>query len=371
MRVGIPILNYMPGQVGGTEAYILGLLGSFNGRDGPEAVTVIANRFGVPALKGLTGKAVRLVEAEKYRTGHSNLRRYLAMELGRRSRKLVDTIPPDVEVLHFPLTVPVPTISDRPTVVTLHDVQHLDLPHFFSSPERRFRRWAYDNSARNADLIVTDSSFSANRIAATLDIDPQRIRVSPFGIDHTVFSEDSYTKLPDNFPTRFIYYPAASWPHKNHERLVSALRSVGDPDLWLVLSGTRGNSRIDLSSSERVLDLGQVSRSTVASLYRHAEATVYPSLYEGLGLPPVEAMACGCPVAASDIPAIRETSGDAALLFDPHNEEDIANAIGRVTGDRILRDKLRSAGLARAQDFTWQACSDFHVKVYEEAAANF
>ena len=122
-----------------------------------------------------------------------------------------------------------------------------------------------------------------------------------------------------------------------------------------------------LAGRERVRHLGHVPAERLPAILRGAEAMVFPSLFEGFGLPPLEAMACGVPVAASDRGAVGEVAGDAALAFDPTDTEAIAAAIERVTSDEALRARLRERGLQRAARFTWAACADAHLAAYRAA----
>ena len=161
------------------------------------------------------------------------------------------------------------------------------------------------------------------------------------------------------------------WPHKNHGRLLDAFASVGDNDLWLVLTGqTYGHERLLAGRGrERVRHLGHVPASDLAGLYRGAAAVVFPSLFEGFGLPPLEAMACAVPVAASGRGSLAEVCGDAALLFDPEDPDAMADAIRRVTSDETLRARLRAAGPARAARYTWAAAARRHVEAYALVAS--
>ena len=125
----------------------------------------------------------------------------------------------------------------------------------------------------------------------------------------------------------------------------------------------------ELGLAERVRHLGHVPHETLPALYRAAAALVFPSLYEGFGAPPLEAMACGCPVAASDRASLPEVCGDAALLFDPTSAESIAGALADVTSSAELRGRLRGAGLSRARAFTWRASSERHAEIYARVGA--
>jgi glycosyltransferase involved in cell wall biosynthesis len=261
------------------------------------------------------------------------------------------------DVMHYPLTVPSPG-SDAPTVVTLHDVQHRDLPEFFGPARRSFRRLAYDRAARSAAAVIVTSEFVRGRARDALDLDPSRIHVVPLAIDHTVFRPEIEEREP------MILYPARGWPHKNHARLFQAYTSLREtrPQLRLVLTGG-GLERLE-PVPEGVEILGELSASQLASLYRRAACLVYPSLYEGFGIPPLEAMACGCPVAASNAGAIPEVCGDAAVLFDPTDVEAMAAAMLEADA---RRDELSTLGLKRAAEFTWDETARRHEDVYRTA----
>jgi glycosyltransferase involved in cell wall biosynthesis len=261
------------------------------------------------------------------------------------------------DVMHYPLTVPSPG-SDAPTVVTLHDVQHRDLPEFFGPARRSFRRLAYDRAARSAAAVIVTSEFVRGRARDALDLDPSRIHVVPLAIDHTVFRPEIEEREP------MILYPARGWPHKNHARLFQAYAALREtrPQLRLVLTGG-GLERLE-PVPEGVEILGELSASQLASLYRRAACLVYPSLYEGFGIPPLEAMACGCPVAASNAGAIPEVCSDAAVLFDPTDVEAMAAAMLEADA---RRDELSTLGLKRAAEFTWDETARRHEDVYRTA----
>ena len=283
--------------------------------------------------------------------------RIAAMALQARRTKGVGDQVARFDVMHYPLTVPSPG-SDAPTVVTLHDVQHRDLPEFFGPARRSFRRLAYDRAARAAAAVIVTSEFVRGRARDALDLDPSRIHVVPLAIDHTVFRPEIEER------ESMILYPARGWPHKNHARLFQAYTSLREtrPQLRLVLTGG-GLERLE-PVPEGVEILGEVSASQLASLYRRAACLVYPSLYEGFGIPPLEAMACGCPVAASNAGAIPEVCGDAAVLFDPTDVEAMAAAMLEADA---RRDELSTLGLKRAAEFTWDETARRHEDVYRTA----
>ena len=381
MRIGFALLTLFPGRVGGAETYVLGLLGEYADGVGPEAITALVNRHVAGAYRRFERGPVRLHHVASYRPGDSIPTRALAMAAAAaRPRRTARDVPVDLDLLHYAVTVPIPA-TDKPRIVTLHDVQHHDLPHLFSRGERAFRRWAYDHSARGADLVITSSRFSKRRIVELLGIEPDRVEVVHFGLDHDRFcpgprEEDAGLLAGLDLPPRFAIYPANLWPHKNHERLLEALAAVPDRDLSLVLTGQaygrlgRITERArELGLAARVRHLGHVPPAVLPALYRRAEALVFPSLYEGFGAPPLEAMACGCPVAASDGASIPEVCGQAALLFDPDSASSIADALARATAGGEVVEHLREAGLERAQDFTWRIAAERHTKIYARVIA--
>ena len=202
------------------------------------------------------------------------------------------------------------------------------------------------------------SEFVRERAVDRLGLDPDRVRVVPLGVAHDRLSPGGETREP------FLLYPARLWAHKNHARLFEAFAQLrrGRPELRLVLTG---GGHEGASLPEGVESRGLVSDNELARLYRSAACLVFPSLYEGFGLPPLEAMACGCPVAASRAGAIPETCGDAAVLFDAYDPAAIAAGVTEALG---RSDELRARGLEHAARFTWEATARGHDEVYRRLA---
>jgi glycosyltransferase involved in cell wall biosynthesis len=335
--------------VGGSETYVRGLL---TGLD-PDRLTLLVNRY---VGDEYAGHPVRHVPA--YRPGDSDLTRFAAMNLGRGWPRIDGR---EFDVVHYPVTVPVPRVTGAPRVVSLLDVQHHELPQMFRRSERRFRRWAYDGSARRADQVITISEHARVGIVERLGIPAERVHAIHLGVDHDLFTPEGPKR--EGLPERYVVYPANLWPHKNHAGLLRAWQRVADPDLHLVLSGQTYGQPVP--SGERVLHIGHIPLTEMPGLLRGAEAMVFPSLFEGFGLPPLEAMACGTPVAASNRGAIAEVAGDAALLFDPEDPDEMAAAIEAVVTD----ESLRAGSAAHAAKFTWAATAERHLDVYRLAAA--
>ena len=345
--VGIALLTLVPGELGGSETYVRELLRGL-GRVGEHSYRVLLPPGAPDASEGLPAEI-----ASEYRRAQTIPQRLLAMSaaaarpgpLRRRLR--------GADVVHYPLTLRIPPLA--PSVVTLHDVQHLDLPQMFPRSELLFRRLAWHRSVRSADRVIVISEFVRDRAVARLGLDPSRVRVVPQGLDRETLRPTGAEREP------FIYYPARRWKHKNHERLFEAFALLRRerPELRLVLTGGGGFSAVPEGVDAR----GHVPWSEVTNLLQHASALVFPSLYEGFGLPTLEAMACGCPVASSNAAALPETVGDAAQLFDPHDASAIADAVGRVLDDP---EPWVERGLARAARYSWDETARQTDAVYAE-----
>jgi glycosyltransferase involved in cell wall biosynthesis len=341
--IGISLLTLVPGELGGTETYARELTRALVERGELEY-----RIFLPPIAEELPGEFVR-----EYRARRSLPGRLAAMTLAAARPAPIRRRLETASALHYPLTIAVPPVS-RPFAVTLHDLVHHDLP--FPRAERLFRLVAYDRSARRAQLVIVPSEFVRGRVADGLGVAPERIRVALHGIDHERFTPGDAEREP------FLLYPARPWPHKNHERLFEAFARLraDRPGLQLVLTG--GGHRAGPYPPGVVVG-GLVPADELVSLYRRAAALVFPSLYEGFGAPPLEAMACGCPVACSTAASLPEMVGHAARTFDPTSVEDMAAAIADVL-DRPA--EWASRGLQRAAAFTWEASAADHEAAYRE-----
>ena len=367
--------------MGGSESYVRALLDQFGRGIGPAQVTVLVNREAAGTYASRARGPVALKPVRRYRPGHRGPARAAAMLAAHLlPGPVAREVPRDIDVLHFPVTVPIPR-TGLPEVVTLHDVQHHDLPEFFSRPERALRRLTYDDAARRAAAVVTPSLYSARRIVDVLDIPEERVHAVPSGIDHDRFrpepeARDEEIRRRLGLARPFILYPANIWPHKNHARLVEAFAKVDHDDLELVLIGQTYGRLAPLlelarqaGAGERVRHLGYIEGDAVPGLYRQARALVFPSLYEGFGGPPLEAMACGCPVASSLRCSLAEICEGAAVALDPEDIASMTAAIERVVGDERLRAELGRLGIQRAGEFSWTHAARRHTEIYAEAVA--
>ena len=349
------MLTLVPGAMGGSETYARALTRELAAASEVDATAYVA-AIGAGFSQGVPECVVPGVDG-----GASTRARLTTLVQAALRRRAIRASWAHADVVHYPFTAPVPRpAASTAIVVSLLDVQHLDLPGLFSRAERLYRRRLYDAAARRADVVVTISEFAKSRIVAKLGIEPQRIAVAPLGVDAAEFEPNLGAR------ENLLLYPARGWPHKNHARLFEAfsLLRAEDPGLRLVLTGGALDGLGPVPAGVEVR--GLVGRDELRELYRSAAALVFPSLYEGFGLPPLEAMASGCPVAASGAGALPEICGDAAVLFDAHRAESIAAGVREAlarSGD------LRERGLGRAASFTWAACAAAHERVYRQAVA--
>ncbi len=347
MRIALSMVTLAPGAIGGAERYAVSLSRALV--EAGEEVTCLVPPEAAPSV--LPARAVTTGPSGS--SGLSKAQRLAVASL--RPGRLWSALG-DHDVVHYPLTVPLPR-AQRPWVTTLHDVQHRDLPELFPRRKRIYRALLYDRPAREADAVIVPSAFVRDRAVERLGLDPVRVHVVPHGIDHDLFRPGPENREP------LLLYPAYGWPHKNHGALFEALQLLraDTPELTLVLTGGGAPGLLPAG----VRDLGRVPDQELAALCRRASCLVFPSLYEGFGLPPVEAMACGCPVAASDRGALAETCSGAAVLFDPESPCDIAAGIRSALDNAA---GLTRRGLEHAARFTWARAATAHVRVYRSVA---
>jgi glycosyltransferase involved in cell wall biosynthesis len=380
LHVAFSLLTLDPGRVGGSETYVRGLLEAYAAGAGPERVTVLA---GAGAADGLpAGGPVSVEATAALPLGGGRAGRALALARGMaRPPAGAAALAAAADVLHLPLTVPIPRARGA-SVLTLFDVLHHEVPAMFSRAERAFRRIAYDRAAGGATRVVTVSEHSRAQIARRLGIEPARIVAIHPGLDHARFSPDpapgdAERLAPLELPEPpWLLYPAALWPHKNHEALLAALARC-PRELSLVLTGTGFGREAQLRAAserlgvgDRVHALGWIGAETLPALYRGATGLVFPSLAEGFGQPPLEAMASGCPVAASGTGAVAEACGGAALAFSPRDVAAMSAAMTRIATDAGMREELRRAGAERARGFTWERSAERHAEVYAAALSS-
>jgi glycosyltransferase involved in cell wall biosynthesis len=267
-----------------------------------------------------------------------------------------------------------PALAQR-QICVIHDAAVFDHPEAYRPAFVRWYRFLFRWLARHGAQLLTVSAFSQQRLAAALGVDASRIAVVPNGADHLdqVRPEVACLERLGLERGRFLLAVGSANPTKNLPRLVRAYARSGlAQGVKLVLAGgTRPQvfAATDEADAPGVLHVGVLGDAQLKALYGAALGLVFPSLYEGFGLPPLEAMACGCPVAAAKAASLPEVCGDAALYFDPRAEDDIADALSRLQADAPLRERLRAAGRERAAAFTWRASAARLLQLVDGARA--
>lgn len=287
-----------------------------------------------------------------------------------------------IDLYFCPFSALYPAPLPLPTVMTLVDIQEIYHPEFFTPADLQARDRYYRSSTHMANHVLTISEFSKQTIVKHHSRPADKISVAYLSANEQFYRASEIEIAPASpLPDRYIFFPANFWKHKNHDTLLRALTLLRERDGMapdLVLTGFEQQNGYPMAESiekyglsKQVHVLGYVSIENLAYLYRHAEMLAFPSLFEGFGIPLVEAMAAGCPVIASRCTSIPEVVLDAAELFDPESPEDIARAIKLLWTDQAVRQRLRSSGFERAKAFSPSSTAQTHIRAFHRAAQEF
>jgi glycosyltransferase involved in cell wall biosynthesis len=297
-----------------------------------------------------------------------------------RNRGLVEE---GIDVLFCPFTAPVRAEPDLPVVSVVYDLQHLSYPEFFTPAERANRDALLRVLEERADRLVCISDDARRRFLESLRVSPDRVTTIPIAVHARlprVDPDETRATLERlGIRTPYLFYPANFWPHKNHRLLLTAYGALRArrpgvfPDL--VLCGALAEPAALLAEAARAMGLegcvrflGYLPHRDLASLFEGATLVVFPSLYEGFGMPVVEAMHFGTPVACSDVTSLPEVAGDAALFFDPRRPEDVARAVERLLDEPELRATLARRGVERVAALDASSMARAYLDVLAAAA---
>lgn len=359
MRIGHNLLYLIPGIVGGTETYGWSTLEALRSLDTENEYVSFINE-NTAAQPDLFPAGFRIVPLSV--DARSRVKRYATEQLVLPH--VVKRV--KVDVLHSLGYVSV-LRTDVPTVVTIHDVNFRHVPMPFS--KRLTLGWFVRQSALRAHAIITVSEFSKKEICSEFGIDPNKVWVTYNAPNADVFVDPSEAaNYGQTSSPPYILVLSSPSPHKNIDGLIRAFAEIAQlhPELRLVIAGHLApNIRIPSRLQDRVEIMGYVSRDELLALYRSAACFVMPSFYEGFGIPIIEAMASGTPVAASNIAALPEVGGNAVCYFDPNNTEEMVHAILRLLEDSEFRTELVTRGRLRARMFTWEKSAQTLLDVYQ------
>jgi len=358
-RIGVNALYLIPGGVGGTEIYLRELLAALARIDAANRYFIFTN------LETGVDLVPRQANFEwKPQALHAR---------SRPARILWEQLILPVEAARYKIDVLFnpgftgPVLSRVPPVTVFHDLQHKRHPEHFRWIELPFWQFFLWASAHRSRKIIAVSEATRADLVRFYGLPPERVVVIHHGVEQAFFG------LERTHIDRYLLCVSTLHPHKNLDRLIRAY-ARRKRDYRLVLAGMRGFHTeplealiTELGAQDRVELTGWIPREELYRLYAHALAFVYPSLFEGFGMPVLEAMAAGLPVACSDIPPLREVAGDAALYFDPLDEAALANALDRITVDADLRARLAKVGPERARPFTWERAAEQTLHVLLES----
>jgi len=365
LHVGLNVLHLVPGETGGGETYVRRLAPALVGARADLRLTLFVGSEAYPTLleEPWAGdvSVVRLAVRARSRMRRVAAEQTLLPRAARRAR---------IDLLHNTLNT-APAFPGVPQVTTIHDVIYKRFPETAGRLNVGVALLV-PLAARRSSVVLTDSQASKRDIVEFLGVEPSRVDVAPLGPGIPEPDEPlPAAEVREQFglgEAPIVLTVAAKRPHKNLGRLVDAVGRL-EIDVVLVIPGFETSFEAELKrrAGERVRFLGWVDDRTLDGLYRAATCFVLPSLAEGFGLPVLEAMLRGTPVACSRASAVPEVAGDAALYFDPLDSEAIGDALRGLLADEDLRRRLREAGLARAAEFSWEAAARVTVASYERA----
>lgn len=381
MKIGIDarkILNPEKGEAAGIGHYTYHLIRHLLDLDKVnEYVLFFDYRLAERRLKKFRQKNVRI----KYLPFH-HYKRYLGLVY---SRLLVTATlaRENLDVFHFPAGN-IPAKYTGKKVLTVHDLAVWKHPDLFARVERRQARSLSSSALKNVEKIIVVSEATAEDLKVIFKVGPQKIKVIYNGIDKRFFiapksSQIKEKRLKYKIKKDYILYLGQLEPRKNLTRLIQGFSELKkrylEENFQLVIAGKSGwlakeirHIATETKYSEDIIFTGYIEPDDLTSIFGGAKLFVFPSIYEGFGLPVMEAMASQVPVVLSDTPALKEVAGIAAVFVNPYNISGLAEAMWRVLSNDSLRKALIEKGLKRAEEFSWKKCAQETLKVYEEVA---
>jgi glycosyltransferase involved in cell wall biosynthesis len=377
VQIGISTSVIQRGQTGIAQ-YLFALLRGFLAQPSEHSFTLFVLEEDRPLFDFVEGRMRIVSVAESIRPPVRNIA-WHQFRLPTLAREL------KLDVLHVPSYRRLLWPRPCPLVATIHDLAPFRVADKYDWKRMFYGRVVARRLARRQNEIIAISQNTAEDLVRFFGVPRQRITVIHNGLEHDRFFPGSNSDAREEIARRhglnrpfFLYVARLEHPAKNHVRLVSAFnefKARTGSDWQLVFGGSDWHGADAIHEAirqspfrDQIRCLGFVSNEELPMWYRAAGAFVYPSLYEGFGMPPTEAMACGCPVICSDRGSLGEVAQGAAAMVDPEDIGSMAKQLGAVAGDRALRETLRLAGLERARQFDWQRTAAETLKIYERAA---
>lgn len=291
-----------------------------------------------------------------------------------------------IDVFHI-MGIINPPLRTAKLVATIYDLIPIKFPDFFDEKTRRHFNCYFNNVIPKADVVIAISNSTKEDILEYFDIPGNKVEVVAPGFDSELYKQIQEKNMIDKIKAKYgidrkyILFVGTLEPRKNLERLIKTYSILPDylkKDYLLVICGTKGwffegifRAVKELKLEEKVIFTGYVPDEDIPLLMNGAEVFVYPPLYEGFGLPPLEAMACGTPVISSKVSSLPEVVGDAGILINPNDVEELSNAIQRVLSSNELRAQLSEKGLKQASRFSWERTTSKIVEIYNKMGSHY
>jgi glycosyltransferase involved in cell wall biosynthesis len=367
MRIGLNLLYLIPGVVGGTETYAVSLVRALASIDGVNQYFLFVNRESAELELPDAANFHRVtcdVHATRRGLRYAWEQLVLPFQLGYY----------DLDLVHS-LGYVGPLASPCPSIVTIPDLNYISLREFIPATRRRVLEFFSVQAARRSAQVITISHFSKAAIAREIKLNPDRITVTHLGAGW-VEGEDNRSRDPAimefyHLPARYVVAFGGASPHKNIARLVSAFVNVAHeyPHSLVLLGHLPPDTDLESVTQRaglrgRILTLGYVPREHIGPILRRADLFVLPSLYEGFGMPILEAQSSSVPVACATAGSLPEVAGDGAEFFDPLSVDDISRAMRRCLSDASLRAAMRVRGAQNVRRFTWVETARQTLNVY-------
>jgi glycosyltransferase involved in cell wall biosynthesis len=396
MRIGVNTLPLHPGAIGGMENYVYHLLSHLTLLYPADTYYLFVTEYNHQVFDFQRHNVVRVwlneINPSRFEKGLARLAKALerpsppAAQWARMwlARLALQSCIREFQLdLWFcPLIALDPPRVEVPSVISVPDIQYEFHAEFFSPEVLRWSRKRYPRSCRGATKVLTLSEYSKKTIVAKYRLPKDKVRAVPLAIGEEFGRPWDAEALEGvrrkyRLPVEYAFYPGNTWRHKNHTTLLYALSAYQKKygrRLPCVFTGAakEGHAQVlqvvaELNLTDDILFLGYIPKEDMPLLYRGAALLVFPSLFEGFGLPLLEAMASACPILCANTTSIPEVVGDAALMIDPHNPEAMAEGMHRILTDDQLRDRLVASGKERVKRFSWQQTAAETAKVFQEA----
>ena len=365
LRIGVNALYLIPGGVGGTETYLRALLAAFAEIDRDNQYFVFTNRETGADLVPKQGNFTHAPQAVRATVRPARLACEQTLLPLAAARLRLDVL--------FNPGFTAPILCGCPQVTVFHDLQHKRHPEYFRWFDLPAWKFFLYWSAQVSTLVLADSDATAADLRHWYRLPQDKVRTVPLGV-----SPEFLALAARRQPEPFLLAVSTLHPHKNLDGLLRAFAEFRQSgrDFRLVVCGIHGFYTTELQAlrerlglADRVEFPGWIRYADLLDLYAHAWAFLYPSRFEGFGLPVLEGMAAGVPTACSSIEPLAGIAGDAALLFDPDDPRSIAAAMERIVSDEALRTRLAGAGPRRAARFTWRATAESTLDALRQAKA--